>query len=143
MDQPDRPLVAVLAHVCERWQDDHATRCEFTYAGAVDLSTDSRYELLAIVNEALENVARHAGASRVDVSLRSVGGGAVEVVVADDGEGFVPAEDGTSPSGHFGLTGMHERARAAGAVLHVDSAPGRGTRVTIRQPMKELAGDRS
>jgi signal transduction histidine kinase len=143
MDQPDRPLVAVLAHVCERWQEEHATRCDFRYEGVVDLSTDARYELLAIVNEALENIARHARASAVDVTLRAAGGGAVEIVVADDGDGFVPQLDGTSPRGHFGLTGMSERARAAGATLRIDSEPGRGTRVTVRQPLKELVHDRA
>lgn len=137
MDQPDRPLVAVLAHMCERWQEQHATRCEFTYAGAVDLSTEARYELLAIVSESLENAARHARASRVQVSLRAAGDGGVEVVVEDDGDGFEALPGATSPAGHFGLTGMRERALAAGATLHIESTPGSGTRVSVRQPLKE------
>ncbi|MCL3859936.1 sensor histidine kinase [Actinotalea sp. K2] len=139
VDQPDRPLVEVLVSLCERWQAEHGVPCRVTCDGAVDLSTDARYELLAIVGEALENVARHADATSVEVSLDGLADGAVLVAVEDDGRGFVARADGTSPNGHFGLTGMHERAREAGATLTVDSAVGQGTRVLIHHPTKEPA----
>jgi len=134
IDQPDRPLVEVLSGVCAEWQEHKGIPCRFTCAGAVDLSTDARYELLAIVGEALENVARHADASCVDVSLHGGVNGAVLIAVQDDGVGFEPGPDGDGPPGHFGLTGMHERAREVGASLTVSSSVGRGTRILVHYP---------
>ncbi|MBO0899736.1 ATP-binding protein [Cellulomonas sp. zg-ZUI22] len=129
-DQPDRPLVEVLRDRCEAWQAETGIPCELVVRFAVDLPTEVRYEVLAIVGEALENVRRHAGASHVTVELAATGD-ACRIVVADDGQGFAPRVDGTSPHGHFGLTGMHERAREAGVRLAVSSRPGAGTRVEI------------
>ncbi|HMC03594.1 MAG TPA: histidine kinase, partial [Cellulomonadaceae bacterium] len=137
VDQLDHPLAEVLADICARWQQQHGLPCRFTCAGSVVLSPDARYELLAITGEALENVARHARASVVDVDIRGSSAGVVAITVQDDGEGFVPQPDGTSPRGRFGLTGMHERAREVGASVTVESAVGRGTRVLVRHPAKE------
>ncbi len=137
-DQSDRPLADVLAETCRRWQEDTGTPCHFTSHGAVDLPTDARYEFLAVVGEALENVHRHARATRVDVRLSGDAGGGVRIEVRDDGRGFAPRADGRSPHGHFGLSGMHERAAGTGAELDVWSVPGEGTRVSIRTvPVKE------
>lgn len=130
-DQPDRPLVQVLADMCRTWEDTHGVRCVFTYGCAVDLTTGARYELLAIVGEALENVARHAEASTVAVALTGGTGGTIEISVTDDGRGFTPRADATSPDGHFGLTGMHERAARMRADLSVVSSPGAGTSVRV------------
>ena len=68
-DEPDRPLAQVLADQCRSWAAETGIECVFETHGAVDLSTDARYEALAIVSEALENVQRHADAGRVAVSL--------------------------------------------------------------------------
>lgn len=129
-DQPDRPLVEVLRDRCTAWQDETGVQCELIVRCAVDLPTEVRYEVLAIVAEALENVHRHSGASQVTVELAKVGD-ACRIVVADDGQGFVPEPDGMSPRGHFGLTGMHERARETGVQLTVSSQRAEGTRVEI------------
>jgi len=56
---------------------------------------------------------------------------AVSVRVQDDGRGFDPK---ATPPGHMGLGIMHERARAIGARLRIDSRPGAGTRLTARWP---------
>ncbi len=128
-DEPDRALAEVLADLCADWQEQTSIRCTFTAHEAVDLPTSVRYEVLAIVGEALENVVRHADASCVRVSLERVAR-AVRLVVRDDGSGFVPAPDGRGPRGHFGLVGMRERAEGVGALLEVESAPGAGTTVT-------------
>jgi signal transduction histidine kinase len=83
---------------------------------------------LAVLGEALTNVARHAKASHVDVSLRAT---AEEVVltVADDGVGM-------SPNGRrSGLRNIAQRAEELGGTLELDSAPGQGTRLTWRVPI--------
>jgi signal transduction histidine kinase len=142
-DEPDRPLAQVFADQCRKWAAETGVECVFETNGAVDLSTDARYEALAIVSEALENVHRHAQADRVTVTLAGGDGGSVRIEVADDGLGFLVREDGGSPPHHFGLTGMHERAAEAGAHLRVTSQPGRGTRVVLElDPTKENAGVR-
>ena len=142
-DEPDRPLAQVLAEQCRTWGDATGIECVFETHGAVDLSTDARYEALAIVSEALENVMRHAEADRVSVSLAGAAGGTVRIEVVDDGRGFVVPEGGVSPPNHFGLTGMHERAVQAGADLSVTSTLGRGTRVVLDlDPTKESTGVR-
>ncbi|PZR51860.1 hypothetical protein DNL40_14715 [Xylanimonas oleitrophica] len=130
-DQPDRPFAEVLAERCAAWEEAHGIPCRLTVTGVVDLATACRYEVLAIVGEALENVARHADAQQVEVALTGLAGGRVRVGVRDDGRGFLPRPDGGSPEGHFGLTGMAERAREAGMRLSVSSAPGHGTTVSV------------
>ena len=86
--------------------------------------------LLRIVREALANARRHSGARRVVVTLSSEAGW-VEVEVFDDGRGFDPA---TVEGSSFGLWGMKERVRELGAKLEMRSAPGEGTRVSVKAP---------
>ena len=87
---------------------------------------------LRVLSEALRNVERHAAASAVTLEARAVAGGRLEVVVADDGRGFVTTG---AREGHFGLLLMRERALAVGGDLTVESAPGRGTRVVLDLPV--------
>ncbi len=88
-------------------------------------------EAYRIVQEALGNAARHSGASAVQVTLaRSAG--LLRVVVADNGRGFDPAVGHQSG---LGLVGMRERAVLLGGTLHIDSAPGNGTRVVLEVPL--------
>ncbi|MBP1611570.1 MAG: sensor histidine kinase [Acidobacteria bacterium] len=88
-----------------------------------------------IVQEAMTNVVRHAGATRVAVRLRA-GDGHLRIEVEDDGHGFDP--DGRAGAGaageHFGITGMRERAEALGGTATVRSARGRGTAVRAELP---------
>lgn len=139
-DQPDRPLVEVLAEQCERWSVEHGVPCWFTATGVADIPAGHRYEVLAIVSEALENIARHADAAKVDVELTGRADGSIDVTVHDDGRGFRPRQDGQSPRGHFGLTGMKERAEQIGGSLTVASVPGRGTSITVHRPGEESTG---
>jgi signal transduction histidine kinase len=97
-----------------------------------DVAPDVAAVALRVLTEALTNVERHAGAT--SVSLEAHAGARLELVVADDGRGFAAAAG--PPEGHFGLLLMGERARAAGGVLTVESAPGRGTRVVLDLPLE-------
>ena len=101
----------------------------------VSLSPATEVALLRIVQEALNNVARHSGATHVDVLMRT-DGHELLVSVRDDGDGFdaatVPARTDC-----FGLQGMRERVRLAGGSLVVVSAPGEGTEVIARMPLTE------
>jgi signal transduction histidine kinase len=86
--------------------------------------------LLRVAQEALRNAARHSGSTRVRIGL-SYGAGSVQVMVSDNGCGFDLAQAQARP-GHFGISGMRERAQEIGAVLEILSAPGQGTCVQIR-----------
>jgi signal transduction histidine kinase len=84
-----------------------------------------------IVQEALTNAAKHAGAGHARVTVTATDG-AVEVTVTDDGSGFDPAE----PSSGFGLTGMRERATLLGGSLDISSAPDLGATVRAVIPRR-------
>lgn len=82
---------------------------------------------LAILSEALSNIARHAQASAVQISL-VIHAGTLDLSIQDNGKGF----DGEhSPQGHYGLIGMSERARLANGTLTIESNPG-GTTINFR-----------
>jgi signal transduction histidine kinase len=85
------------------------------------------------VLEALQNVAKYAGASRAAVRLAG-SGGALEFSVTDDGAGF---DTGSGGAGS-GLQGMADRMAALGGDLQVRSQPGHGTTVTGRLPVRAL-----
>ena len=89
-----------------------------------------------VCQEALNNIARHANASRVDIDLEDEGN-AIELRVHDNGKGFDPEQ---ILAGHYGLSMMRERAEAVGATLTVTSRPGQGTELILRwtqDPQKE------
>ena len=88
-------------------------------------------DVFRIAQEALSNALRHAGAEHIAVRLRCDGRDGVELTIADDGAGFDPD---AVRSRRLGLTTMAERARAIGARLQVESAPGAGTTVTLAVP---------
>jgi signal transduction histidine kinase len=83
-----------------------------------------------IAQEALNNVAKHAHASRVDVIVERRNGDVV-LVIEDDGVGFAAGEnEGTTPG--MGLASMRERATLIGASFLIESSPGEGTTVFVR-----------
>jgi signal transduction histidine kinase len=88
--------------------------------------------LFRIAQEAVINAARHASATRVAVAFAERDGRVI-LTVMDDGVGFDLDAPGRDPD-HWGLKSMRERARAIGGVLHVETAPGAGTRVTADVP---------
>ena len=97
------------------------------------LTPELETTLYRLAQEALNNIAKHARANRVDVVLERCGDG-LSLIVEDNGKGFDPA--GLEASGlRFGLIGIRERAALVGAALQVESAPGRGTTVVVRAPL--------
>jgi signal transduction histidine kinase len=95
---------------------------------------DTALCLFRVAQEALRNVARHAHARRVEVSLRGLEGG-LQLAVRDDGCGFDPALQRDRPS--LGLASMRERVHLLGGELDIDSAPGHGTTIVAWVPLKE------
>ncbi len=81
-----------------------------------------------LCQEALHNIAKHARASQVEIHLQ-YDADAIELHIRDNGRGFDPEH---TPSGHYGLSIMRERAKAIGAQLSVTSQPGHGAEITLR-----------
>jgi signal transduction histidine kinase len=92
--------------------------------------------LFRLVQEAVNNVVKHARPQRLIVRL-DLSGPVVVALVEDDGLGFDPSAVQRTKNNGLGLAGMHERAALAGGTLEVVSRPGQGTRVTARIPVLE------
>ena len=103
----------------------------------VDLPDGLTYEFKSTIfrqlAEALTNIEKHAGATRVQVSLKGIDSG-VHGAVVDNGRGFVVAERNNLP-GHLGLLALKERALMAGGWYKIESQPGLGTRVEFFMPV--------
>jgi len=126
-------LRSAVQYSVEQWQRRHAgVRCAFTADGELDdLDEQTNITLYRLVQECLTNVAKHAGATQVSISLtRAVH--ELRFSFSDNGKGFDPSQ---RPRG-LGLVGLRERAEALGGRLELDSAPGRGVQVKAVIPAK-------
>jgi signal transduction histidine kinase len=125
---------AAVEDVCAR--RGHGLPLVLRSTGPVlDLPPETTAVVVRVLTEALANVQRHAEASKVEVRLE-VGGDRLTLAIEDDGAGFAVGDVGGPGDGHFGLTLMRERARAAGGQLSVRSAAGQGTGVTLQVPLR-------
>lgn len=95
--------------------------------------------IFRIIQEATNNIVKHAKASRVQVSLKRIGD-TLHLSISDNGDGFDPMEAGKSrPSGKgLGLLSMKERAELSGGTYVMESRAGQGTRVNVSWPLSEL-----
>ncbi|GAA3966171.1 sensor histidine kinase [Thermobifida alba] len=131
-EAPDTPVADRVAAVLREWSARTGVRTRLRSCGSpLPLLVTARHETLAVLREALANVDRHAAARTVDVELAAEDGYLV-LTVRDDGRGFDPE---APVPGHYGLVGMRERAVRAGGRLALDTAPGRGTALTLRVPL--------
>jgi ligand-binding sensor domain-containing protein/signal transduction histidine kinase len=123
----------------------HGFESSFSIYGAYrPLPPGTEREILRVAQEAIHNVKKHAGARNLSVQLE-YGPAEIALEVRDDGSGFAVGEELESPPGHYGLTGMRERAAAIGGTLEVTSEAGEGTAVRLRAPAprehKEATGE--
>jgi len=110
-------------------------KTELRIDDAVELNAEAERLVFRTAQEAVRNVADHANAHAVEVSLTTTTGGMTELVVSDDGRGFsTDTIAQRRAAGHLGLTLLEDRARSLGGELAVDSQPGQGTRITLRIP---------
>ena len=131
-------LPEAVTEVADRWSAVNGVAIQVTTTGsAVALYPDIEIALLRVAQEALANVAKHAGASRVGLTL-SYMEDVVTLDVRDDGKGFCTAGAGNgraSANGNgFGLTAMRQRVERLGGRLAIESEPGNGTAVSASVP---------
>ena len=122
-----------LARLVREFQANTMIPVTITVAQQLDdLPTEAARSVFLTTQESLANVARHARAQNVTLTLvRS--GSAVTLVINDDGQGFDPNDD-SRQVGH-GLANMQARADGLGGSFKLRSAPGQGTTVTLRLPL--------
>jgi PAS domain S-box-containing protein len=137
----DLGLVAALEWQAREFEKQMGIACVFRSADKeIDLDPDHAAALFRIFQEALTNIAKHAGATRVTVSLRRQRQH-LTLSICDNGRGITPA-DRLKPQS-FGLRGMSERARALGGTLSLSQTPGGGTTVVVKIRLAAPAAGRS
>jgi len=125
----DTGLGAALGKTFSQFIDRTGLSGEFTADPDASRFGDERAEtLFRMAEEALRNIERHAMATRAVVTLRTVDETQLRLCIEDDGLGFDPD---VPRRGHYGIVGLHEQAQLIGAHLCIDSAPGRGTTLTV------------
>jgi len=130
----DAPLLDVVERYVEDFGDRFALDARFDGDGVEPvLLPRTQAEVLRIVQEALNNVRKHADATVVRVEA-AVADGGLEISVTDNGRGFDPH----AVTGGFGMTGMRERADLVGGQLDFRSEPSNGTTVRLRLPVSEV-----
>ncbi len=148
-------LSDALAGVAERWSALHGIPVRVTTTGtARPVRPEAEFVLLRTAQEALANVARHAQARTVALTLSYLDQ-AVALDVRDDGQGFIPARVGTCaasgdvtgwtfpggsrPDGGFGLVVMRQRIEGVAGTLEIESEPGAGTAISACVPARSPA----
>jgi signal transduction histidine kinase len=129
----DRDLLSSLRIYLEKFshQTGLAGHLETDLPDDLGLAPGAEIQVIRVIQEALTNIRKHAGASRATVRVVSDGLG-ICLSVDDDGRGFDPAANGNEEG--FGLQAMRERMSLVGGSLAIYSAPGEGTRVLARLP---------
>jgi two-component system sensor histidine kinase DegS len=131
MTLDDLGLIPALRTFLKDYQAKTGIETDFAVFGH-DRRYDSVFEVAVfrIVQEALTNVSKHAGASRVWVKVETTGGKEIKVSIRDDGIGFDPEKITPGVAGtQFGLVAMRERTELLGGAMQIQSTKGRGTRL--------------
>ena len=135
-------LIEALRKYVEGFNRENETVCDFRVIGSMNsLSLVQEVSIYRIILEAMNNIRKHAQASHVDLVLKFDLEYAI-VEITDDGQGFdlsYALSDKVAKSS-IGLVTMKERAEMLGGTLHIETAPGEGTRIFMQMPLS-IAGD--
>jgi two-component system sensor histidine kinase DegS len=140
----DHGLAAALEWLGDQIHDEYGIKIQVETDGRLsELPLNTQLLLFRIAQEAMRNVARHAGASQAVVSVRT-DGRKLKMTITDDGCGFLvpPTLSDLAGSGRLGLAGMSERVRLLGGVLDIRSVLGKGSMVEVELPCTAV-GDAS
>ncbi len=124
----DLGLLLAVRTLAESTAARSDTQLEVNLADDVKLPAIIEQTMYRIAQEALDNVAKHANAQTLGVTL-SAFNQYVLLMIADDGVGFV--SDQAAPDGHYGLQGLYEQAQLIGAQLQIESQPQQGTIIRL------------
>ncbi|HKG04182.1 MAG TPA: GAF domain-containing sensor histidine kinase [Conexibacter sp.] len=128
----EQGLRPAIEHLAQQVESSHGIAVETEVlldapgGSSKPLAPDTETAIYRVVQEALTNALKHAGASHVRIGVRPRDGG-VDVTIADNGAGFDP----DAPRQGFGISGMYERAELGNGTLAITSRPGAGTTVQL------------
>ncbi|MBI2850727.1 MAG: sensor histidine kinase [Chloroflexi bacterium] len=132
------PIVPALANYIREFGNSSGLKMRFDYPRHFPaLSPVAELQLLRIAQEALTNVRRHAQAAEVEVKLEN-DKEAVELLVKDNGQGFILGDLEEKHPGYHGLNIVKERAEMLGGTLDISTAPGEGTALMVRLPLDKV-----
>jgi signal transduction histidine kinase len=126
----DFGLDAGIRWLTDRFRERTGIEAEFRSEFTGRLADETETHLFRIVQEALTNIARHSGATRVDIHLRAEEQ-RIHLTIRDNGKGLYDQ----AASGRMGLVGMRARARSAGGEFELKSQPGEGVTIEVWAPM--------
>jgi signal transduction histidine kinase len=130
----ERGLATSLENLAARFKSDHGLEIDLTAKfNFVHLTPAVEMVVLRIVQEALNNVARHAQTERAEVRVTQTDH-ELRVGIQDWGVGFDPTQIKKT---RYGLAGMRERARLFGGTTEIDSSLGQGTRIIVTLPLAD------
>lgn len=129
----DQGLIAALQQHAQLLAQREGIKIGLSVIGDERLARGIEQPIFRIVQEALNNVCKHAAACNVQITLELTND-TIIVRVCDDGAGFDPEATPTSIGRQLGLLGMRERAAELGGSMDLNSAPGSGTEVVVRVP---------
>ena len=132
------PMIPAMANYIREFGDNNNLKVHFDYPRPFpELSPVAELQLFRIVQEALTNVRRHAQATEVEVKVEN-SKGAVEMLVRDNGRGFILDDLEDKPPGYHGLNIVKERAEMLGGTLNISTAPGEGTALMVSLPLDKV-----
>ena len=134
MKMPETPsILPTLAQYTQEFARTMGINCQLYLSdGHYELHPLASSEILHILQEALNNVKKHSGANRIEVSFETTAED-IKIKIVDNGQGFRPG----SMEGHYGLTVMRERTEGIGGTFNVASSPGKGTVIDITVPAQD------
>ena len=133
-------LAAAMVQACADLTRRTGTACTVDAAPGLPLDANRETVLYRVVQEALTNVTKHAGARTVRITAM-VDGSTARLEVRDDGVGFDPARVQGLDGRHFGLALMRQRVALAGGTLQIQSRPGNGTVLIAHLPLSPVVSD--
>ncbi len=128
-------LIATLRHYAHDYTEQFEVPIELNLPENLVLSSNQELVVFRVIQEALQNIHKHANATRIEINAQQRRDGPLTVTISDNGQGFDPASVLRSRPSSSGVVSMRERAATTGGTLKVDSKAGAGTTVTLVLPM--------
>ncbi len=129
-------LVSAVQGLCHEFSRQYGIEAEFSHSGmSFRISAEVALCLFRVVQEGLQNIAKHSGALSCRVEITGSREG-IRLCISDSGLGFDPAQFKLKPG--LGFVSMRERLRLVGGSINVESQPSRGTRLDVRVPLAAM-----
>jgi len=128
-------LITALKNICEDISENTDIELNCAYEGKfIDIDTRTTIYLFRIIQEALNNIIKHADATMANVHLLRTSN-MIKATIRDNGKGFAPKENNKHTGN--GIPNMRERVRLLSGKIDIKSAPGKGTQINIEIPVKK------